>query len=106
MIRIVLLSLLALAFVGCSSFSSRMQDLSFGMTKEEVTDELGTDYSVAAASMNKQGQRVEAWKYQKSEKDPAYFVYFVNGKLAQWGEASALRAIPELGDPAMSSDQQ
>lgn len=69
------------------------------MTPDQVRDELGSDYQVVATSVNKDGQTVSGWKYQESDKDPAYLVYFVNGRLAQFGEASALRSLPELGNP-------
>ncbi|GHC09594.1 hypothetical protein GCM10007047_28610 [Cerasicoccus arenae] len=76
-----------------------MQDLSFGMTQDQVKSELGSSYQVVASSINKDGKTVTGWRYQDSDKDPAYMVYFVDGKLAQWGEANALRSIPDLGDP-------
>lgn len=79
-----------------------MQDLQIGMTQDQVRSELGSDYEVVATSMNAKGQTVTGWRYQDSDKDPAYLVYFVNGKLAQFGEASALNSMPELGDPHKS----
>ncbi|MEO0795028.1 MAG: hypothetical protein AAFX93_07700 [Verrucomicrobiota bacterium] len=106
MIRALLITLTIALLAGCSSFSDRIQDLDFGMTEGQVRDELGSDYQVVASSINKEGQKVAGWKYQDSEKDPAYMVYFVDGKLAQWGEAGALRAIPELGNPDHGSESK
>lgn len=98
--RYITILLTALFLTACSSsMQSKMQDLSFGMTQDQVRDVLGSDYEVVAASMNKEGKPVQGWKYQNSDKDPAYMVYFVNGKLAQWGNAAALQSIPDLGEP-------
>jgi len=99
MVRTLFILALALFLTACSSFSSRMQDLQLGMTESEVRSELGSDYDVVATRINDKGQTMTGWKYQESDKEPAYLVYFVDGKLAQFGEASALQSMPALGTP-------
>jgi len=103
MFRIALLFALTGFLIGCStSYHNRLQDLTFGMNQSEVRNELGSDYQVVGAKITADGQRIESWKYQDSEEDPAVFVYFVNGKLAQWGDATALANMPSLGEPTRS----
>jgi len=76
-----------------------MQELDFGMTKEEVRAQAGDDYVVLGGRQAPGGKRIEGWRYQESAEAQSYDVYFVNGRLAQWGATDALREFPELGAP-------
>ncbi|WP_269536922.1 hypothetical protein [Cerasicoccus fimbriatus] len=98
--RIITLVFLCVFLSACSSSkSSGIKALHFGMSPDQVTEEMGDDYNVVANSINQDGKKVTGWRYQGDKDQPSYMVYFVNGKLAQWGEAGALQNIPTLGDP-------
>ena len=89
---------------GCSSSSSTkgLQALDFGMSPDQVREQMGAGYTMVASSVNTKGQKVTAWKYQSDEKSPATMVYFVDDKLVRWGNAAELENLPELGLPASS----
>ena len=98
----------------------RLSQISLGMTKGEVIQVIGSPYTVRGAVTNKYGQSVEVWEVVLSQpktgrqltnevavtaltfgllspvlatpgKEVAYWLYFVNGRLAQWGEAGDWR---------------
>ncbi|WP_309386508.1 hypothetical protein [Cerasicoccus frondis] len=97
--RIITLLFLSFFLSACASSSGGVKALNFGMTPDQVREEMGDDYDVVANSINKSGKKVTGWRYTGDKNKPTYMVYFVDGKLAQWGEAGALQSIPDLGDP-------
>ena len=92
-------SLAVLALAACSSLAKRSQKLQLGMTKEAAIKALGSDYSVVAAREEPDGGPVSVLKFSEGKKKEL-FLYFRKDKLAQWGDAEALKAMP----PASSKD--
>jgi uncharacterized protein YcfL len=92
-LTIIVCSLALLAFVGCSSLEKRSQKLQLGMTKEAAISLLGSDYTTVAARTEADGSAVSVIKYSEKKKAD-FFLYFRQDKLAQWGDASALSAMP------------
>ena len=85
---IVLVVALSGFVIGCTSPSQKVKDLSLGMTPEDVKDEIGDPYTVRAAKVYEDGQSTEIWEYRTSFGfgPQAYWVYFENGRVVQWGQ--------------------
>jgi hypothetical protein len=84
-------AILAVFLTSCAATTARLSDLDIGIPKYRVKDVMGTP-TVRGAIVNKLGQRVEVWEYRLQTTDfPAsyqyYWLYIVDGKLAQWGKA-------------------
>lgn len=73
-------------FLGCAG---RLMDLHLGMTKSDVVSKIGKPVSARGSITNKHGQVVEVWEYwfYKGPQPADYWLYFVENKLVQWGEA-------------------
>ena len=89
----IVCSLTLLALAACSSLQKRSQKLQLGMTKAAAIEILGSDYTVVAARAEADGSPVSVLKFSEGKKDNL-FLYFRNDKLAQWGDADALKAMP------------
>jgi hypothetical protein len=85
--------------LGCSSVEKRSQELKLGMSKEAAIDLLGSDYTVVAARLEPDGSPVSVLKFKGSDHNDLY-LYFRNDKLAQWGDAEVLKAMPAAARPA------
>ncbi len=91
--------ILILTFViGCAPSKSLLMRISLDNTKETVLKQVGEPLAVRGAIKNKFGQIVEVWEYRfcsggeidippYSSNCDYYWLYFVDGVLAQWGEA-------------------
>lgn len=79
------LSLLA----ACSSAPTGSKNLSLGMTKDQVTKVMGTDYEPVAAREDLNSQQVEVIRF-RDEKQGELLVYFRDGRLVQWGDTRKL----------------
>jgi len=92
-----------------------MEKISLGYSKEEVKKTIGSPRVIRGAIQNKDGQTIEVWEYRfampkdagqvigdscatvltlglslsldKTTDYRLYWLYFVDGKLAKWGEA-------------------
>ncbi len=67
--------------------------LTLGDSKEDVARKLGVPKNVVGSKQFEKGV-VEVWSYEKwharfgyDKKEEEYFLYFLNGKLEQWGRA-------------------
>jgi len=89
----IVCSLALLALAGCSSLEKRSQKLQLGMTQAAAVKVLGSDYTVVAARVEADGSPVSVLKFSESKKQEL-FLYFRKDKLAQWGDAEALKAMP------------
>jgi hypothetical protein len=86
-----------LYFSGCGTTSKVLSRVSLDMTKPDVTDKIGEPDAVRGSIRNKYGQVVEVWEYRLYQYSGAieglspyydlYWLYFVDGKLVQWGKA-------------------
>ncbi len=93
--KLLSLTIVALLFIaaGCSSVESRSQKLHLGMTFQQATDLVGSDYTVAAARMDPQNVPIKVIQYDQKKKGPLY-LYFRSNSLVQWGDVSVLNAMP------------
>ena len=63
------------------------------MTKKQAKEVMGSPKSVRGAIKNKYDQVIEVWEYLLDDTggwswgNKKYWIYFVDGKLSQWGEA-------------------
>jgi hypothetical protein len=114
--RVLMISLMIMMLAGCATSSQRLQQVSLGMDKERVTEEIGDPSAARGAIQNKFGQTIEVWEYVlalpstdsagevigkafttiislgagavlfKGERQK-YWLYFVNDKLVRYGQA-------------------
>lgn len=106
---------LSVSETGCAT-AHRLQRVSLDMSKEEVRKCMGNPTVVRGSIRNKYGQNIEVWEYTLTlpptsgetaakagitavtfgfalpfvllaQKDSRYWLYFFDGKLAQWGQA-------------------
>ena len=89
----VLLSLLLLGLAACSSLDSRTKKLQLGMSRDQVVQTLGGNYTVVGAKQDAKGGAVEVLRFGE-KKDAGLFAYFQNGKLVQWGDQQVLQNMP------------
>jgi hypothetical protein len=94
----IVCSIALLSLAACSSMEKRSQKLQLGMTKDAAVELLGSDYSVVAARVEADGSPVSVLKFSEGKKKEL-FLYFRNNKLAQWGDAAALQAMPPAASP-------
>ncbi|MDY6951187.1 MAG: hypothetical protein SWE60_06730 [Thermodesulfobacteriota bacterium] len=84
---------LCLSLIACST-TRKLKDLSTGMTAAEVVSLLGEPGIAREPMTNQYGQVVELWHYEMYNNHvdayQAYFLYFYEGKLARWAEATDL----------------
>jgi len=78
----------------CSTMSDRTQDLSLGMSKQQVIKVLGKDFTTVGAQASSVNGQVEVLSY-KDDNDGDVLVYFRDGKLVQWGDTAELANIPQ-----------
>jgi hypothetical protein len=92
------LAVIALAaLAACAKNTGALATLSLDQTREDVLERLGRPDAVRGAIRNKYGQAVEVWQYELSSYSGSikglspytqqYWLYFVDGVLAQWGQA-------------------
>ena len=94
-LRITLLFLIL--FCSCGPTQQVLSDISINMTKQEVKQQIGKPNTVRGSITNKYGQVVEVWEYRLYQYSGAveglspyydlYWLYFVDSKLVQWGQA-------------------
>ncbi|HMP71803.1 MAG TPA: hypothetical protein PKE55_00930 [Kiritimatiellia bacterium] len=86
-IKLILISIVAIGFVGCSSPGKKVKRLELGMTPADVRDEIGAPNRIRGAKIYEDGQSTEIWQYSTTWgfSPETYWVYFENGKLVQWG---------------------
>lgn len=98
----LVLFLVVMASLGCSSLPGKIKKLELGMTPEQVKDTAGEPYAIRAAKVYDDGHTEEVWEYLANfslyPKD--YWIFFENAKLVQWGEpgdfaGSRLQAVKE-----------
>lgn len=93
-IKKMFLLLVGLCLIAACQFKPfhtiRLDKLQLDMTKEQVSQELGSPYNVIG-SKRFPGGIVEVWEYRKyswidqRQLEEEYWLYFFNGKLDQWG---------------------
>ncbi len=80
---------------GCSTPSSRIVDVKLGMTPGEVMKVMGKPYTVRAAKLYTDEEKMEVWEYLPNffQLYPkSYWIFFEGGKVVQWGEPGDLTA--------------
>ena len=91
-------AILVIAFIlGCAATSQVLSRVSLGMTKAGVRNQIGEPTAVRGAIINKYGQCIDVWEYRLYRYSGAieglspyfdlYWLYFVDDKLVQWGQA-------------------
>jgi len=124
MITFNALLLVAGLLTGCVTSAGQLREVSLGMTKKEVVNSLGEPTAARGAITNKYSQAVEVWEYTlalPSTDSPGqiigksvltvitfglgaakfkgerknYWLYFVDDRLVQWGEAGDWSKEPD-----------
>ncbi len=95
-IQVMLILTVSLWLTGCASTESQAQKLQLGMTLADVTKLLGSDYTTVGARTEADGTPVSVIKYEIKRKEPL-FLYFRKDQLVQWGDTTALKAMPAGG---------
>ncbi len=96
----------------CAVGIKKMNNLSLGMSKEQVKTNVGDSYIIRGAVVNKYNQSVEVWEYEVRKRHSLthaerYWLYMVDGKLVQWGKAGDWSTEAErIKDVQFSSGQQ
>jgi len=78
----------------CTTMSERTQELSLGMSKQQVVKILGKDFTTVGAQASSLNGQVEVISY-KDDNDGDVLIYFRDGKLVQWGDTAELANIPQ-----------
>ncbi len=84
-----LMVIIAACFIGCSTPTKKIKNLTLGMTPEEVLEQMGDPYTIRAAKVFDDGHTTEIWEYQPaflSFNPKTFWIYFENQKVVQWGE--------------------
>jgi len=96
--RVLLVALLCtLLILGCVAHTFKvLSRIELGQTKSDVRNRMGEPNAVRGAITNKYGQIVEVWEYELANAEfytytKTYWLYFVDGRLVQWGEAGDWR---------------
>ncbi len=93
--RICILFILVLITTGCSSLanmtSEKMNKLELGMSKQQITEILGNNYTIAEKKIEN-GVQVEVLSYRDFYKDDEFYMFiFKNNTLEKWYRELALK---------------
>ena len=93
--RICILFILVLITTACSSVvnmtSEKMNKLELGMSKQQVTEILGSNYTIAEKKIEN-GVQVEVLSYRDFYKDDEFYMFtFKNNTLEKWYRELALK---------------
>jgi len=93
--RICILFILVLITTACSSLanmtSEKMNKLELGMSKQQVTEILGRNYTIAEKKIEN-GVQVEVLSYRDFYKDDEFYMFtFKNNTLEKWHRELALK---------------
>lgn len=93
--RICILFILVLITTACSSLanmtSEKMNKLELGMSKQQVTEILGNNYTIAEKKIEN-GVQVEVLSYRDFYKDDEFYMFtFKNNTLEKWHRELALK---------------
>lgn len=93
--RICILFILVLITTACSSLanmtSEKMNKLELGMSKQQVTEILGRNYTIAEKKIEN-GVQVEILSYRDFYKDDEFYMFtFKNNTLEKWHRELALK---------------
>ena len=93
--RICILFILVLITTACSSVvnmtSEKMNKLELGMSKQQVTEILGSNYTIAEKKIEN-GVQVEVLSYRDFYKDDEFYMFtFKNNTLEKWHRELALK---------------
>ena len=94
-IRICILFIIVLITTACSSVvnmtSEKMNKLELGMSKQQVTEILGSNYTIAEKKIEN-GVQVEVLSYRDFYKDDEFYMFiFKNNTLERWHRELALK---------------
>ena len=93
--RICILFIIVLITTACSSVvnmtSEKMNKLELGMSKQQVTEILGSNYTIAEKKIEN-GVQVEVLSYRDFYKDDEFYMFiFKNNTLERWHRELALK---------------
>lgn len=93
--RICILFIIGLITTACSSVvnmtSEKMNKLELGMSKQQVTEILGSNYTIAEKKIEN-GVQVEVLSYRDFYKDDEFYMFiFKNNTLERWHRELALK---------------
>ena len=93
--RICILFIIVLITTACSSVvnmtSEKMNKLELGMSKQQVTEILGSNYTIAEKKIEN-GVQVEVLSYRDFYKDDEFYMFiFKNNTLVRWHRELALK---------------
>lgn len=93
--RICILFIIVLITTACSSLvnmtSEKMNKLELGMSKQQVTEILGSNYTIAEKKIEN-GVQVEVLSYRDFYKDDEFYMFiFKNNTLERWHRELALK---------------
>lgn len=101
--RICILFIIVLITTACSSVvnmtSEKMNKLELGMSKQQVTEILGSNYTIAEKKIEN-GVQVEVLSYRDFYKDDEFYMFiFKNNTLERWHRELALKqeVVKEMG---------
>lgn len=91
-IKSVLMTVATVLLFSCAVGTKRMNNLSLGMSKDQVQAAVGRNYVIRGAIVNRYNQSVEVWEYDVRKRrslteSERYWLYMVDGKLVQWSRA-------------------
>ena len=83
------LAFTGMLLAGCATPRFQMDKLKLGMKPDEVIQQVGKPYTIRAAKVYEDKRTVEVWEYLPrmfTLYPKAYWIYFENGEVVQWGE--------------------
>ena len=97
LIRYLVIFIVPFVLLQCATSAKSLTKISLGMIKGEVISALGEPTAARGSITNKYDQVVEVWEYRLYQYEGAieglspyynlYWLYFVDNKLVQWGQA-------------------
>lgn len=93
----IIMLIIVFTFISCATTSKVLYRLSNGDSKSSVVSSIGEPNAVRGSIKNMYGQIIDVWEYRLYMYEGAiegfspyynlYWLYFVDGKLYQWGQA-------------------
>ncbi|MBU4304140.1 MAG: hypothetical protein KJ893_00715 [Candidatus Omnitrophica bacterium] len=84
---------------GCASFTAKINRLSISMSKDEVRTLVGNNFQAKASKVDEKGNILDLWEIYDEKSKTRYQIFFLNGKVSQWGKSEDLQAFPQLNSP-------
>jgi hypothetical protein len=95
---------LLVTLAACASFTDKTNELTIGMSADQVKSVLGDEYTKKMSQLSSDGKPIELWEYVDQKSNEKYWLYFKDSRLAKWGTPQALQESGDLYLPGERGD--